>query len=458
MPSREETDLGSVTGARRILRFALPSMVMMVFISSYTIVDGLFVSNWIGSDALAALNLTMPAFNIFGAIGFMFATGGSAYVATLLGMRKKAEADSAFTQILLTALILALLITAVGYTFSEEFVYALGADSVLAPLTLEYWDVLVLFIPFIMMQFIALQFLIVIGRPQMALAAAVTEGSINIFLDWVFIDLFGWGLGGAAFASGIGTVCAVVLAFSVLCSKRSHLRLSRCRITARVLIPTCTNGVSEMTTNLAAAVTSFLFNIMMMRYAGPDGVSAISIIMYVEFLAIAVVLGYSSGVAPVMSYHNGAGDRVHKRELFRFSAKFVCLFSLAVFVVMEVFAGTVVGFFVSGSSDVGRMATEGARIHSFAFLLMGMNDYASALFTSLSNGLVSAVISGLSSFILLAPLIIILPTLFGVHAIWFAVPLTEFLAVFVTIRYILKLGPGYGFIKGPEDLVSVLKS
>ncbi len=452
--SSEESELGTITGPRKILRFALPSIVMMVFISSYSMVDGLFVSNWIGSNAFAALNLTMPAFNIFGAIGFMFATGGSAYVATLLGRKKVAEANSAFTQIILASFLLALLITALGFVFADEFVYALGADSVLAPMTLEYWNILVLFVPFIMMQFIALQFLIVIGRPQMALAASVIDGSLNIFLDWVFIDIFHWGLGGAAFASGIGSVVAVVIAFSVLCSKKSHLKFVRhCMITAKVIVPTCTNGVSEMATNLAAAVTSFLFNLMMMKYAGADGVAAISIILYVEFLAVAVTVGYSAGVAPVMSYHNGAGDDMHKRELFRFSMKFVCAFALAVFIVMEIFAGTIVGFFVSGSSEVGQMATEGTRIHSLAFLLMGVNDYASALFTSLSNGLVSAVISGVSSFIILAPMIVALPTLFGIHAIWFAVPLTEFISVFVTIQYFLRLGPKYGFLKRKNPTV-----
>ena len=451
--SSEESELGTIIGSRKILRFALPSIVMMVFISSYSIVDGLFVSNWIGSDALAALNLTMPAFNIFGAIGFMFATGGSAYVATLLGKKKEAEANSAFTQIMFVSFLLALLITALGFFFADEFVSALGADSTLAPLTLEYWNTLILFVPFIMMQFIALQFLIVIGRPQSALAASVMECSLNIFLDWVFIDIFGWGLAGAAFASGLGTMCAIVLAFSILCSKKSHLKFVRCKVSSKVIVPTCTNGVSEMATNLAAAVTSFLFNIMMMKYAGPNGVSAISIILYVEFLAVAVTLGYSSGVAPVMSYHNGAGDDVHKRELFRFSMKFVCIFALAVFIVMEIFAGTIVGFFVSGSSDVGQMATEGARIHALAFLLMGVNDYASALFTSLSNGLVSAVISGVSSFIILAPIIVALPILFGIHAIWFAVPLTELISVFVTIQYFLRLGPKYGFLKRKNPTV-----
>ncbi len=345
------------------------------------------------------------------------------------------------------------MITALGVIFADEFVRALGADSALAPLTLEYWNTLALFVLIIMMQFIALQFLIVIGRPQSALVGSVMEGSLNIFLDWVFIDIFHWGLSGATFASGISTMCAIVLALPILCSKKSHLKFVRCRVSSKVIIPTCTNGVSGMATNLAVAVTLFLFNIMMMKYAGADGVSAISIILYVEFLAVAVTLGYSSGVAPVISYHNGAGDDVHKRELFHFSMKFVCILALAVFVVMEIFAGTIVGFFVSGSSEVGQMATDGARIPSLVFLLIGVNDYASALFTSLSNGLVSAVIFEVSGFIILAPMIVALPTLFGIHAIWFAVPLTEFTSVFITAQYFLRLGPKYGFLKRKDPIV-----
>lgn len=448
MQPKEEQNLGTVIGSGKIMKFALPSIVMMVFISSYSIVDGLFVSNWISSDALAALNLITPAFSVFGAIGFMFATGGSAYVATLLGKRKNDEADSAFTQIVSTAFIISVFIAVIGFVFSENFVRLLGADSSLFPLTLEYWNTLILFVPFIMLQYVCMQFLVVVGKPQMALVASVIAGVTNILLDCLFIYVFGWGLAGAAFASGIGSLLAVIVTVPVFSSNESHPKFRCSHITKQVIVPTCTNGVSEMATNLAAAVTSFLFNIMMMRYAGADGVSAISIIMYVEFLAIAVILGYSSGVAPLMSYHNGAGDTVHKRELFRFSMKFVFLFSFVVFIVMELFAGTVIGFFVPEFSEVGVMATEGARIHALAFLIMGLNDYASGLFTALSNGLVSAVISGLSSFVILAPLIVLFPIVFGIHAIWFAVPLTEFIAAFVTLYYLMKLGPKYGFLKG----------
>lgn len=440
--------LGSVIGGRKIMRFALPSIIMMVFISSYSIVDGLFVSSWLGTDALAALNLTMPAFNIIGAIGFMFATGGSAYVSTLLGRGKKDEADRALFQIFVTVTVLALLLTVLGYVFSGPLVTALGADSVLKPLTLDYWEVLVLFIPFTMVQYVALQFLIVIRKPQISLVASVANGTLNIFLDWVFIDVFEWGLGGAAFASGLGSLTAFSIAMYVLIRRNDDLHFTRCGISPKVIVPVCTNGISEMATNLAGAVTSYLFNIMMMRYAGADGVSAISIIMYVEFLAIAAVAGYSSGIAPVMSYDRGADDRPAMQGLYHFSMLFVIAFSVTVFVLMELFAGNVVDLFASDSPEVSKMATDGARIYSFAFLFMGTNVYASALFTSLSNGKISAIISGIRSLILLAPLIVLLPTLFGIDTIWFAVPVTEIITVMISMWFIKRLGPSYGFIKG----------
>lgn len=438
--------LGSVRTPRTIMRFAVPSIVMMVFISSYSVVDGIFISNFLGTDSLAALNITAPAFNAIGAIGFMFATGGSAYVATLMGKGRREEADRSMFQIFVVTIFLGIVLTALGILFAEPVLRLLGADDDLLPIALDYWYVLAPFTSLIMVEFVGQQFLVAAGKPRRALAASVANGCTNIALDWLFMGPFGWGMHGAALASGLGSVIVAAVVFWTLTRDGSLLRFERSRVTASVIVPTCTNGVSELASNLSAAITVLLYNLEMMKYLGADGVSAISIISYVEFLAVAAIGGYSMGVAPVMSFFNGARDTEGMHTLYRFSMTFVAAFSVSVFVVMELFAGVVVGVFAGDSDHVRDIATDGARIYSFAFLFMGFNIYASSLFTSLSNGVVSAIIAGIRGIILLAPLIVILPEVFGIDAIWYAVTVTEVCTLALSVYYMLRLGPRYGFL------------
>lgn len=442
----EQDDLGSVRTPRTIMRFAVPSIVMMVFISSYSVVDGIFVSNFLGTDSLAALNITSPAFSAFGAIAFMFATGGCAYVATLMGKGRQDEANRSMFQVFAATVILALVLMAAALLFADPILGALGADSKLKPIALDYWYVLAPFVPLIMIEFVGLQFMVAAGRPRMALIASVSNGCLNIFLDWLFMGPFGWGMQGAALASGIGSAVAAVISLYTLSRRDSELRFARSPITAKVIVPTCTNGVSEFASNVSAAITVFLYNLMMMKYIGADGVSAITIISYVEFLAVAAISGYSMGVAPVMSYFNGARDTEGMRSMYRFSMLFVSAFSVAVFAFMELFAGMVVAVFAGDSEHVRDLATDGARIYSVAFLFMGTNIYASSLFTSLSNGLISAIIAGIRGIILLAPLIVILPTVFGIDAIWYAVTITEVVTATLSAAFMLRYGPRYGFL------------
>lgn len=345
-------DLASVRTPHAIMRFALPSIVMMVFISSYSVVDGVFVSNFLGTDALAALNITSPAFSAFGAIAFMFATGGCAYVATLMGKGRQEEANRSMFQVFAAAGILGIALAVVALLFADPILGALGADSELKPMALDYWYVLAPFVPLIMTEFVGLQFLVAAGRPRLSLIASVINGCLNISLDWVFMGPLDWGMQGAALASGIGSATAAIIALASLSSKRSALHFERSRMTAKVIVPTCTNGVSEFASNVSAAITVFLYNLVMMHYIGADGVSAITIISYVEFLAVAAIGGYSNGVAPVMSYFNGARDTEGMRSMYRFSMLFVAAFSVVVFVLMELFAGSVVAVFAGDSDHV----------------------------------------------------------------------------------------------------------
>ena len=440
--------LETVKGWRRTIGFALPSMAMMLFISSYTMVDGAFISNLMDTDALAACNILMPLFSVLTGLGFMFATGGSAYVANLMGRGEDDRARGAFTSIVLFAVAVAMILTVLSLVFMEPLVGFLGADEVLKAGSMEYGTVISVFCVFFILQYVFNQMLIVAGCPGLSLALSVAGGLTNIILDYVFIGVVGWGLTGAAIASGCGALIPTVVGLVLFSRGGMTLRFRKPVRDPSVITSTCTNGISEMASELSGGITTLLFNVTMMEYVGPDGVSAITILMYAQFLAIATVIGYSNGVAPVMSYNHGKGDREGMQCLYRISMMFVLVFSVAAFVVMESFSSYIVGFFAEGSDGVMGIAVAGAAVFAFAFLAMGFNVYASSLFTSLSNGLVSALISVMRSLLLLAPLIVLLPMSFGIGAVWYAVPVTEFATLVLSVLLMLVLGRGYGFIKG----------
>lgn len=441
----DESGLESVKGARKVMKFALPTIIMMVLTSSYVMVDGLIVANLIGTDALAAANLTMPVYSFFTAVGFMFASGGSALVSKKMGEGRTAEARSDFTLISVVAVIMAVAIIAVCLVFLDPLVDALGADETLHDLTKEYMLYWGGFAPFAVLQFIFIQFFVVVGKPGLALAAAVGSGITNICLDLLFIGGLGTGIGGAAVASGISSLIPCAIGFYFFTGGRSALQFGRPNGNRGILPKVCSNGASEMVTELSGSVASLAFNLVMMHYIGADGVGAITVIMYVQFLALAILLGYSMGVAPVMSHAYGRDDREAMSGLYRVSMKFTLAFSVAVFLFMEFFGWVVVGLFNAGNEHMYEIATSGILIHSFAYLFMGVNMYASSLFTSLSNGLLSAVISGLRSLIILVPLIVFLPAVMGVDGVWYAVPITDLSVMILSVWLLIRNSNRYGY-------------
>ena len=441
-------ELGEVRTPRQIMRFAVPTMIVMISISTYSIADGALISNMIGTDALAGLNIVMPVSALFTAFGFMFSTGGSAYVATKLGEGRREEASRAFSGIAAAALAVAVATAAFITSYSAVLVDLMGADSTLHRFANDYLVVFAAFAPAFVLQYLIMQFLIVAGRPGLSLACSLTAGLANIVLDILFMGPLGMGMKGAALASGIGALMAVVIgaAYFVI-EKDSPIRFVHPSLNGRMLAKTCSNGASEMVSELSSSVTTLLFNLTMMKYFGPDGVSAITILMYVEFIALAVILGYSMGVAPLMSYSQGAEDRKQMKVLFSTSLKLVVVQSAVTFVLMEFLAGVIVGAFAGDSEHVREIAEYGARIFAFAFLMIGFNAYASSLFTSLSNGLLSALISFIRGIILLAPLIVLMPVLLGPDGVWFAVPLTEAATFAVAAFLTVKKGPEYGYME-----------
>ena len=406
-----EGNLGEIRGSLPIIRFTLPSIATMLFISSYSLVDGAFISNFVGSDALASINILMPATSLLSGIGFMFSTGGSAYVANLMGRGEQKKAEGAFSTIMAAAIAVSIVFMAAGMAFVGPLASILGAGEELHGGAVEYACGFLPFTVFLVTQFLMTQFLIVAGRPGMSLLLSVAGGAANIILDYVLIAVFGLGLTGAAVASGIGSLVPAAAGMTFFLWGRGSLRFGRPSGGLSAVASSCLNGISEMASELSGGVTVLCYNMVMMSYIGPDGVSAITVMSYVQFLALSVVIGYSNGIAPVMSYDHGAGYTEGMRDVFRSSVLFVSAFSVAVFVVMELFVAHIAGFFVSGYEDVMDITVRGARVFSVGFLFIGLNVYFSSLFTSLSNGPVSALISLIRSLILLAPLILVLPYL-----------------------------------------------
>ena len=449
----DEGGLGRIRGWSRIIRFTLPSIAMMVFTSTYTIVDGAFISNLISTDALAAVNLLMPLWSMMTGLGFMLSTGGSAYVSNLFGQGRYDEGRASFTLIMIGGTLLCALLAIIGFLFAEPLVKLLGADDVLLDYTEGYLLAFLPFAVFFVIQFLSSQFLVVAGRPGIALALAVTGGFTNISLDYLLIGVLDMGVTGAAVASGMSSLIPSAVGIAFFCSKRSTVHFVRPCRRMSVIAKTCSNGVSEMVSELSNGITTLCYNLVMMSYIGADGVSAIAILSYVQFLALSIIIGYSNGIAPVMSFDHGAGDREGKRNVFRTSMIFVSLISVAVFALLELFSRGIAGLFASASDSVMDITADGAVIFSFGFIFMGVNLYVSSLFTSLSSGLISAIISALRSFVLLAPLIVLLPMAFGIDAVWFAVPIAELATYAVSWFLILRYNGRYGYIGAAESTV-----
>ena len=443
-----DSQLGSIIGWRKVMRFALPSILMMMFISSYSIVDGAFISNYVDTDALASLNIMYPLFSLVSAIGFMFATGGSAYVSNLFGKGRPDDARAAFSQIMLISAALSIAFTVVGFIFLEPIALILGADGTLLDGCVRYTSVYLPFTVFLVMQFITTQFLVVAEKPSIALYTSIAAGVTNIVLDYVFIVIMDWGLEGAAVASGLGSVIPTAIALYLFTNRSMSVHFTKPASGMKAIGSSVSNGISEMVSEISGGIITLCYNLVMMHYIGPDGVTAISIISYVQFLAISAVIGYSNGVAPVMSYFHGAGDRANMHRLFRTSTAVILVMSAMVFMAMELFSGTVAGFFADASESVMELIIHGSAIYSIGFLFMGFNVYASSLYTSLSNGLVSAVISFVRSLLLLIPLTIVLPALFGIDNVWWAVPVTELITTVMVVVTLYRLDGRYGYLSG----------
>lgn len=433
-------------GFRSIMRFTAPTIIMMIFMSLYTMVDGVFVSRFVGTDALSAVNIVYPILNVILAISIMLATGGSAIIARKMGQGKEAEARVNFSFLTLTGILIGVALLVLLLVFLKPIIRLLGATESLVPLCEAYAKPLILFTPFGVLQMLFQYFFVTAGRPMLGLFATVAGGLANMGLDYVFIVPLRFGIAGAALATGIGFCIPAVIGLLFFAGNRKgSLYFVRPKYDGRVLWESCTNGSSEMVTNLSMAITTFLFNIYMLRYLGEDGVAAITIILYTQFLLTAVYLGYSSGIASVFSFNYGAGNVKQLQKLFQVSVLAIGVSSLLIFFAAFGLADPLITIFAEPGTNVFLYAERGFFLFSFSYLFIGANIFSSSLFTALGNGRISALISFLRTFVFLVMGIMLLPYALEVDGIWLAVPFAELLTLVVSILCILHYKKQYHY-------------
>lgn len=428
-----------------LLKFSLPTIIMMIFMSLYTIVDGIFISRFVGTDALSATNIVYPVVNIMIGLAVMLATGGSAIVARQMGEGRLVEAKQNFSFVVLTGVAVGIVISAVSIIFLEPICYALGSSEKLIGYCKDYLGIMMLFAPVSILQMLFNTFFVTAGKPALGLTLTVFAGLFNAVFDYVLIVPAQMGIKGAAYATAIGYCIPAVFGLAYFFFSKNPLRFCLPKFRGKILVQSCLNGSSEMVTNLSSGIITFLFNIIMMRYLGENGVAAITIVLYGQFLLTALFLGFSMGVAPVFSYNYGSQNHAQMKRLFKICMWFVSVCSLLVFACSILFASPLVSVFSPAGTPVYDIAVNGFVLFSFSYLFAGVNMFSSALFTALSNGFVSAAISFLRTFVFIVLGIFILPLVLEVNGVWLAVPFAELLTLAVSCYFLKKKSSVYHY-------------
>lgn len=430
----------------KLLRFTIPSIGMMIFTSIYGIVDGIFVSNFVGKTAFAAVNLIMPFVMIFGALGFMIGTGGCALISKTMGEGKKDKANEIFTELIVASAVLGILLTVVGIAMMRPIAVFLGAEGQMVSDCVVYGRILLATLVCFILQNEFQSFCVAAERPRMGLWITVAAGLTNIVLDAVFVGVLRWGLVGAAAATAVSQlVGGVIPLVYFLLPNSTVLRLRRFRFDGKALLRSCTNGSSELVSNLSLSLVNMLFNFQLLRFAGENGVAAYGVIMYVNFIFVGIYLGYAFGVAPAISFHYGAGNREELRSLLKKSLGIIAFFAVTLTAGAELLSGFLSGIFAGYDPELYALTCRGFRIYAAAFLFMGFNMFGSSFFTALNDGLVSALISFLRAFLFQVGAILVLPALWGVDGVWMAVVTAELLAIAVTAVCFLKKRKTYQY-------------
>lgn len=426
-----------------LIKITLPTVIMMVFFSLYTVIDGMFVSRFVNSNALSAVNIVMPIIWILSGIGVMFATGGSAIVAKYMGEEKIDDARDSFSLITLTTLVVGCTFAIVCFIFIKDVIKMLGGTSLLYDYCHSYLSIILIFAPFLVLKMYFDYFLVTAGAPTLGLIASILGGVINISLDYIFIVKLDMGIYGAGLATSLGNLISSSIGIVYFLKKKHLLHFVKPKFNFDIIKNSCLNGSSEMVTQLSSAVTTFLYNIAMIKLLGEDGVASITIILYVQFLLNAIYLGFTSGVAPRISYNYGSNNVYELKKLVRYSYIIILIFSITSFVLSNFMSETLISSFTSKDSNVFNISLNGFNIFSIGFLVSGFNIFTCGMFTAFSNGKISAILSIMRTFILFIIGIIVLPQFLGVNGIWLIVPFTEFITLGLSILFVIKYSSRY---------------
>lgn len=432
---------------KKLFRFVIPSIVMMIFTSIYGVVDGFFVSNVVGKTSFAAVNLIMPVTQILGALGFMFGTGGSALVAKTLGEKKKQKANEIFSMLVVVGIVSGIVLAVVGCIFINPIAILLGAEGEMISLCATYARIILFVLPAYMLQNMFQSFLVTAEKPKFGLLVTVIAGVTNMVLDALFMVVFQWGIAGAALATAMSQAIGGLIPFIYFCRENtSALRFVKPVFSGKDLLRASLNGSSEFVTTISLSVVAVLYNLELLKYAGENGVAAYGVIMYVSFIFIAIFLGYSIGVAPIIGYNYGAGNDKELKNIFKKSCAFILTAGVLLTFGVDALSGTLSKIFVGYDKELLEMTTHALRIYGLSFFFTGIGIFGSALFTALNNGLISAVISFLRTLVFQVATILILPAILGLNGVWCAIIVAEGLSAFVAIVFIIKYKKQYRYL------------
>lgn len=431
---------------RKLLRFVAPSAVMMMFTSIYGVVDGLFVSNYVGKVPFAAINLVMPFIMILGGIGFMIGTGGSALVSKTLGEGDRKKANRYFTMMIYLSLICGAAASVIGFVFIRPISYLLGATDTMIGDCVEYGRMIFLFTTAFMMQNVFQSFLVTAEKPRLGLLATVGAGVTNMALDAWFIVGLGWGVKGAALATGISqTVGGILPLIYFLRPNSSLLKITRTKLEGRPVFLAVTNGSSELMSNISASVVSMIYNFQLLKFAGEDGVAAYGVLMYVQFVFIALFIGYAIGSAPIIGYHYGAINHSELKNMLKKSIIIMSISGVIMTLLAQALALPIAKVFVGYDEGLFDMTVHAFRVFSFSFILAGINIFASSFFTALNNGAVSAAISFLRTLIFQSTAVIVLPMIWELDGIWLSITVAEVFALIISVTFLAAKKKKYNY-------------
>lgn len=437
--SKQFTPLG-------VFLYALPTIFTMVFMAAYMIVDGIIVAMYVDEYAFSALNIAYPVISAVVALGLMLSMGSSAIIGKFMGEGKEEEARRFFSQVYALGIILGLSISATVFFFMDEILALLKCNDVLLPYTRDYLLNYSYFFTLNILQIFAQTYLVTCGKPILGFVTCLLGGLGNIVFDYLFIAIMGMGVEGASFGTALGNAIPALFALGYfLLNRKNSLYFVKFKWNFKLVGESCVNGSSELVTNLAMSITTYLFNIIMLDWAGEVGVASITTVLYIQMFQMGVYTGYSFGVAPLISYKYGAEDHTQLKMMVRVSNIIMLVSSVIVVILSYAFADEAIALFIPQDSHTFTMAKEGLMIYSVCYIFMGCNVFMSSLFTALSNGKISAILSCTRTLVLLVGFLLILPRIFGLDGVWMAVPLAELCSLFLAIYFLRKYKNHYGY-------------